>query len=110
MNILVIGNGFDLAHNLPTKYGDFLNFIALLGEEHIKDYTNYTEEKMKRYLTGDGREKMNNFINKLDNIDDIKKKIHSILDFKSVSIDGHSRSNIFECNNFWIGHFFIKKK
>ena len=23
MNILVIGNGFDLAHGLPTKYGDF---------------------------------------------------------------------------------------
>lgn len=24
MNILVIGNGFDLAHGLPTKYGDFV--------------------------------------------------------------------------------------
>ena len=27
MNILVIGNGFDLAHGLPTKYSDFLNFV-----------------------------------------------------------------------------------
>lgn len=27
MNILVIGNGFDLAHGLPTKYGDFLEVI-----------------------------------------------------------------------------------
>ncbi len=26
MNILVIGNGFDLAHELPTKYTDFLEF------------------------------------------------------------------------------------
>ena len=26
MNILVIGNGFDLAHGLPTKYRDFLEF------------------------------------------------------------------------------------
>ena len=26
MNILVIGNGFDLAHGLPTKYGNFLEF------------------------------------------------------------------------------------
>lgn len=25
-NILVIGNGFDLAHKLPTKYGNFLEF------------------------------------------------------------------------------------
>lgn len=27
MNILVIGNGFDLAHGLPTKYMDFLEFV-----------------------------------------------------------------------------------
>ena len=27
MNILVIGNGFDIAHGLPTQYKDFLNFI-----------------------------------------------------------------------------------
>ena len=26
MKILVIGNGFDLAHELPTKYPDFLEF------------------------------------------------------------------------------------
>lgn len=28
MNILVIGNGFDLAHGLPTKYTDFLFFCS----------------------------------------------------------------------------------
>lgn len=27
MNILVLGNGFDLAHGLPTKYLDFLEFV-----------------------------------------------------------------------------------
>ena len=27
MNILIVGNGFDLAHGLPTKYGDFLRYI-----------------------------------------------------------------------------------
>lgn len=27
MNILVLGNGFDIAHGLPTQYGDFLEFI-----------------------------------------------------------------------------------
>ena len=27
MNILVIGNGFDLAHDLPTRYQDFLGFV-----------------------------------------------------------------------------------
>ncbi|MCI8347109.1 MAG: hypothetical protein HFJ12_04085 [Bacilli bacterium] len=29
MNILVIGNGFDLAHGLPTKYTDFLLFCSV---------------------------------------------------------------------------------
>lgn len=30
MNILVIGNGFDLWHGLPTRYSDFVNFIKVL--------------------------------------------------------------------------------
>lgn len=29
MNILVIGNGFDIAHGLPTGYTDFLKFISI---------------------------------------------------------------------------------
>lgn len=31
MNILLIGNGFDLAHGLPTKYTDFLEFIKVIN-------------------------------------------------------------------------------
>ncbi|ARE60646.1 hypothetical protein I5Q82_07320 [Acutalibacter muris] len=27
LNILVIGNGFDLAHGLPTKYEHFLKYV-----------------------------------------------------------------------------------
>ena len=27
MNVLIIGNGFDLAHDLPTSYSDVLNFL-----------------------------------------------------------------------------------
>lgn len=36
MNILVVGNGFDLAHNLPTTYVDFLNFVNVIRP--IEDY------------------------------------------------------------------------
>ena len=32
MNILVVGNGFDLAHNLPTSYKDFLHFTDVFVE------------------------------------------------------------------------------
>ena len=37
MNILVIGNGFDLAHGLPTTYKDFLAFT----DEFIKFEKSY---------------------------------------------------------------------
>lgn len=30
MNILMIGNGFDLAHGLWTKYGEFLKFVKVI--------------------------------------------------------------------------------
>lgn len=36
MNILVIGNGFDLAHNLPTRYADFLYFCQEIQDAYIK--------------------------------------------------------------------------
>lgn len=32
MNILVLGNGFDLAHELPTKYTDFLKFVEVIKQ------------------------------------------------------------------------------
>lgn len=56
MNILVIGNGFDIAHGLPTKYSDFLNFIrkyyqfknadeiSKLDEEKFKDIVHLKDE------------------------------------------------------------------
>lgn len=44
MNILIIGNGFDLAHQLPTKYTDFLNFMKFINR--IEKF-NGTFEKFK---------------------------------------------------------------
>lgn len=35
MNILLIGNGFDLAHELPTKYGDFLEWVKVIRQVSI---------------------------------------------------------------------------
>ena len=36
MNILVIGNGFDLEHELPTKYEEFLEFAYLEISKYTK--------------------------------------------------------------------------
>ena len=36
MNMLIIGNGFDLAHKLPTSYKDFLKFV-----EEVQDFVEF---------------------------------------------------------------------
>ncbi len=32
MNILILANGFDLVHKLPTTYGDFSRFIEIVKQ------------------------------------------------------------------------------
>lgn len=38
MNILMIGNGFDLEHGLPTKYTDFLKFIKDFNQAYYSPH------------------------------------------------------------------------
>lgn len=74
MNILVIGNGFDLEHNLPTKYWDFLMFIKCTTEvdswKNIKNSSNFnnlsevTKELLRdeNYYSKVDKEKANEFL------------------------------------------------
>ena len=39
--IILVGNGFDLAHNLPTKYEDFINWYS---QERLKGFENNTSK------------------------------------------------------------------
>ena len=39
MNILIVGNGFDLAHQLDTSYVDFLQVIEILDNTKNLDIT-----------------------------------------------------------------------
>lgn len=52
MNILIIGNGFDLAHQLPTKYTDFLNFMKFINriESFHGTFKEFTKDNDK-YLS-----------------------------------------------------------
>lgn len=49
MNILIIGNGFDLAHKLPTQYTSFLNFIKFINkfETYSGTVSNFKESDSK---------------------------------------------------------------
>lgn len=44
MNILMIGNGFDLAHGLNTRYKDFLYMINIFDNiKNINEKTQFDE-------------------------------------------------------------------
>lgn len=63
MDILLIGNGFDLEHGLPTKYSDFLTFcqkikpIYLFRSEYqlydVYSEMQYEQEHLVRWRTAD---------------------------------------------------------
>lgn len=49
MNILLLGNGFDLAHGLPTKYITFLKFCKCIEKIYTLN-TNYPVGKFDQYI------------------------------------------------------------
>ena len=77
MNILIVGNGFDLAHGLPTKYEHFLMFLTLTeemynsGDESVfKSYGfRHSHEYIKSYLMemSKSKGKLENIMNLITN-------------------------------------------
>lgn len=61
MDILVVGNGFDLAHGLPTRYWDFMEFVLVFKylerntREKVKNHPVFCKlnENIKEYLLSD---------------------------------------------------------
>ena len=78
--LLVIGNGFDLAHKLKTKYTDFLNFVT---EKIKKDQSGFfpKDYKINYFVNFENDLNKNKF-----SLDDLEKYIDSV-------------------GNIWIGHF-----
>lgn len=77
MNILLLGNGFDLAHGLPTKYTDFLEFIdvvlQIVDRELDIDHINWKEinEKVKNLVTHNTRNIPDNLFTQKEMWDDL---------------------------------------
>ena len=65
MNILVIGNGFDLAHGLPAKYGDFLEFCerirVLYSYDELGSHNEYNPSKKAEYICAYKQEYFDNW-------------------------------------------------
>ena len=51
MKILIIGNGFDLAHNLPATYIDYLMFAAAMKKlpKYVGDAADFDVKELSRY-------------------------------------------------------------
>ena len=65
MNILVIGNGFDLAHGLHTKYGDFIRFVQ--GFQMYKESPDSVNNDYYDYFSS-LKERKKEIFNELDNL------------------------------------------
>lgn len=92
MNILVVGNGFDLAHNFPTRYWDFMMFIKSFKKMEI--------------LTKDDLERLPEF-NELN--EDIQKYLLKDEVFnKGNRSDALNELSVLVSNNVWIEYFIDK--
>ena len=89
MNILVIGNGFDLAHGLPTKYGDFLEFVKVIRQV-VKIENRVSLEDVE---WGDINDKIKEQI------------IDSEMNGKLNSVFGSNQCKELLNNNIWIDYF-----
>lgn len=55
-NLVIIGNGFDLAHNLKTSYGHFISDITGLPQKFDIQNTQLASNKLLRALAGSKKE------------------------------------------------------
>lgn len=83
MDILVLGNGFDLEHELPTKYSDFLQFVTLF----LKLYQKQEENDWNQY-------------------DSYLKDLCDNEDRKELKLELYELVH----NNIWISYFLEKQK
>lgn len=86
IKLLVIGNGFDLACGLPTKYTDFMDVCIALLEKNLDDDLNSKKVQLKNTV-----ENISNLKNELTDL-----KSEQDIDDKNVciSVDKESKNNL----------------
>lgn len=84
--VLILGNGFDLAHGLPTRYSDFLNFCNIIYR--IKDSIKHNEE-----YTWEEYENIMSEIKKHKTFSELLEKYYKIFLRKEKSFPKYGNSN-----------------
>ena len=97
-NVLVIGNGYDIAHGLKTKYEDFIEFIKVMKKD--SSFINDEAEQIfiSKCITSNGFLKyFLNYANEVPNWVDLEKMLNEVT--------GYFESFFFEYNDYidWTG-------
>ena len=96
MNILLIGNGFDLAHELPTKYTTFLTVCDIISGIYTNEPNTYLIRKLS-------------LIENYKDMYELLKKLIEARDIPDDKIDSSDNkiSELYENinGNFWFAYF-----
>ena len=105
-NILVLGNGFDLAHKIPSKYRNFLSFCYLLQayEDDTATTKNYSAYTLK---ANEERDLYASICNDVFERKDFFKKVKEIIEEKNIYPKYKDALPLLK-NNVWISHFYKK--
>lgn len=102
MNILIVGNGFDLAHGFPTRYKDFLKFI-----NEVNEYCEKFKFTGKCISDDDKKDKdYFDFLIDLDGKDDFEY-INNVFELSNNNLWVKYFNNIFENNSYYLGDTWI---
>lgn len=113
--LVIIGNGFDLAHGLPTGYCDFIDDFWKNFKEKAK-----TDEYMKFVHTHDGYDKYYNAYGAINCFEDLKNSIRAdVVEYSERVFDEHQityytskfgdREKIFEFKNDFFKKINVKR-
>lgn len=94
--IFVLGNGFDLAHYLPTAYVHFMDAMKIV-EDSEEDTELGFDSLFRKYIAGECSDRDKDFFTKtrqLYKTDDLRLSIHTVNDLQEKLI-----------NNGWFQHF-----
>lgn len=91
MKLIILGNGFDLASNLPTLYSNFFDYRIYQKKDIFDKINSFLEQPVKSKIN----------TNQIPKVDDVIDKIQAIKNVKELSSDILS-NNL----NFWDIYFW----
>ena len=105
MNVLVLGNGFDLEHDLPTRYKDFLDFMKVIKQlKLINSQQNYNRQRVKENIEKILKQCNSNIKKYFDcdykNINDFYEAIKKVSEKETIK-----KLQKLSENNIWLKYF-----